>query len=216
MNRALWSAFALALLSVSAAHAEEAAAEKPAAEKPAAPVKAPAAKPAVPAAKPATPAPVAKPAPGTKTAGVPSPAKVPTAVKAPPAAKAPTSASAPTAAKAPVDPALAMPKPPVGPAAPVYCGSFTPIHFRLAALGKTADARALHAMDVINKFLGGSVGKFTTRPDGKNTRLLLNNELLAVITPQDAAVERARSAAELATRWTKVLTVAFNASKAQP
>jgi hypothetical protein len=103
--------------------------------------------------------------------------------------------------------------------APVYCGSFTPFHFRVNAAGKTAEARALAAMDVINKFLGGKVGKVTTKPDpkdAKSIRLLLNNEVVALITPQDAAAEKMKTPALLAAKWTKLLSTAFDASKAQP
>lgn len=103
--------------------------------------------------------------------------------------------------------------------APVYCGSFTPFHFRVNAAGKTAEARALAAMDVINKYLGGKAGKVTTKvdpKDKKSIRLLLNNEVVAIITPQDAAAEKVKSPALLARKWTKLLSEAFNASKAQP
>lgn len=129
-------------------------------------------------------------------------------------AKAPTKmASAKTA-----ETAETAPVSPSGPPAPVYCGSFTPLHFRVTALGKTPETRSLHAMDVINKFLGGKAGKFTTKPDAKSkgVQVLLNNEFLAVVTPQDAAAEKLKSPTELATKWVKALTVAFNASKAQP
>jgi hypothetical protein len=101
------------------------------------------------------------------------------------------------------------------PPAPVFCGSFTCFRFRVTAVGKAPGTRADFATDVINKFLGGAVGKFTVQPDGKNMRLLLNNELMAVITPADAAAEHQKTPALLAEKWKKVLTVAFDASKAQ-
>jgi len=102
---------------------------------------------------------------------------------------------------------------------PVYCGSFTPFQFKVSAAGKTADERANIAMDCINKFLGGKVGRVTTKPDPKDAssiRLLLNNELVALITPKDAAAERTKTVGDLAGKWMKMLTTAFNASKAQP
>ena len=100
-------------------------------------------------------------------------------------------------------------------AAPVYCGSFTPFSIRVAAEGKGPDARANQAMDVINKYLGGKAGQVTTRPDGKNVRLLLNNEMVAVVTPADASAEKQSSAAALANKWKAALARAFNESKAQ-
>ena len=100
--------------------------------------------------------------------------------------------------------------------APVYCATFTVFQFRAPAYGQQPEARSLYAMDVINKFLGGSVGKVTTRPAGKNVRLMLNNELVALVTPADATAEKAGSASALAAKWAKELSKAFNASKAQP
>jgi len=100
--------------------------------------------------------------------------------------------------------------------APVYCGTVTCFAFKVAAQGKTPDSRASAAMDVINKYLGGSVGKVTTKPAGKNIQLLLNNEVVALITPADAAAEKQKSVALLAARWSKVLASAFKATKAQP
>lgn len=104
---------------------------------------------------------------------------------------------------------------PAGPPSPVYCGSFTPFNFRVTAVGKDPSTRANQAMDVINKYLGGRMGKVTTQAAGKNVRLLLNNELLAVITPADAAVERQKTAGALAEKWAHILSTAFEASKAQ-
>jgi hypothetical protein len=99
--------------------------------------------------------------------------------------------------------------------APVYCGSFTPFAIRVAAEGKSPDARANQAMDVINKYLGGKVGQVATKADGKNYRLLLNGETVAVVTPADASAEKQPSAAALANRWRGALTKAFEESKAQ-
>ncbi|HTE19892.1 MAG TPA: hypothetical protein VK689_16125 [Armatimonadota bacterium] len=131
--------------------------------------------------------------------------------------KAPVKASAKAPAKAPIASAVAAPvKAPAAPPAPVFCGSFTCFMIRVPAEGMTAEARALHAMDTINKYLGGKAGKVTTKPAGKNIRLLLNNELLAVVTPADAAVEKQNSVAATAAKWSKQLSVAFNATKAQP
>ena len=98
---------------------------------------------------------------------------------------------------------------------PVYCGSFTPFQIRVAAAGKTADTRASQAMDVINKYLGGAIGKVAIKPEGKNYRLLLNGELVAVVTPADAAAEKLKSAALVAQKWSKSLSTAFEQSKAR-
>ncbi len=98
---------------------------------------------------------------------------------------------------------------------PVYCGSFTCFYFRVAAEGKEPEARAGAAMDVINKYLGGKVCKVTSKPAGKNIKLFLNNELIAVVTPEDAAAERQKKVATVAARWSRLLTEAFDASKAQ-
>ena len=100
--------------------------------------------------------------------------------------------------------------------APVYCATYTCFEFRAPASGQDAEARALHAMDVINKFLGGSIGKVSTKVSGKNIRLLLNNELVAIITPADAAAEKQKTPAALAAIWSRELSKAFEASKAQP
>jgi hypothetical protein len=99
--------------------------------------------------------------------------------------------------------------------APVYCGSVTCFHFRTAAHGQEPDARANQAMDIINKYLGGKVGKVTTKPAGKNVKLLLNGEVVATLTPADAAAEKQKSVAALAQKWTKVLSKAFDESKAR-
>ena len=138
-------------------------------------------------------------------------------VAAPGALRAQTPAKAPATptAKAASTPAPAV-KMPAAPPAPVFCGSFTCFMIRVPAEGKTAEARALHAMDIINKYLGGKAGKVTTKPAGKNIRLLLNNEVLAVVTPADAAVEKQKTVAATAAKWSKLLSVAFNATKAQP
>ena len=70
---------------------------------------------------------------------------------------------------------------------------------------------------MINKYLGGAVGKFTTKedPKTKNVRLLLNNELVAIVTPADAAAEKLKTPQLLAAKWAKLLSIAFEASKAQ-
>jgi len=99
---------------------------------------------------------------------------------------------------------------------PVYCATFTCFQFRVPAQGKDAQTRAAFATDVINKYLGGAVGKVATKADGKNVRLLLNNELVAVVTPADAAAEKQKSAAVVAAKWSRLLAQAFNASKARP
>jgi len=99
--------------------------------------------------------------------------------------------------------------------APVYCGSITCFQFRVAAVGKNPDTRANTAMDVINKYLGGKHGKVTTRPEGKNIRLMLNNELVAVVTAADAVAEKQKDAVALASKWQRMLSQAFEASKAQ-
>jgi hypothetical protein len=96
----------------------------------------------------------------------------------------------------------------------VYCGSVAVFRFRVAAEGKEPEARAVAAMDVLNKYLGGSVGKVGSRPAGKNVRLLLNGEVIATITPADAAAEKARNVNELAARWSRQLSAAFEATKA--
>lgn len=99
--------------------------------------------------------------------------------------------------------------------APVDCGSVTCFVFRVAAEGKAPDARAGFAMDIINKYLGGKVGKVTTKSAGKNVKLFLNNDFVAVVTPADAASEKQKSAVELAKRWAAKLSRAFEETKAQ-
>lgn len=98
---------------------------------------------------------------------------------------------------------------------PVYCGSFTCFYIRATAEGKDPGTRANEAMDVINKYLGGKVGKVTTKVAGKNIRLLLNNDLVALVTPADAEAEKQKKVELVAARWSKLLETAFNESKAQ-
>lgn len=100
-------------------------------------------------------------------------------------------------------------------AAPVYCGSFTPFQIRVPAEGKTPEARAGQATDVINKYLGGRTGQVTLRPAGKNVRLLLNGETVCVVTPADARAEKQPSVQALAQKWGRQLSRAFEESKAQ-
>ena len=112
--------------------------------------------------------------------------------------------------------ALAAGAVPAEPPAPVYCGTITCFYFRVPAGGKDNETRANDAMDTINKYLGGSVGKVTTKPSGKNIRLLLNNELVALVTPADAAAENQKSPAALAVKWSRSLSEAFETTKARP
>lgn len=97
----------------------------------------------------------------------------------------------------------------------VYCGSALCFRIRAAALGKDPETRASIALDVINKYLGGKFGKVTTKPDGKNVRLFLNNELVAIVTAADASAEKLKTPTLVANKWAKQLTVAFESSKAQ-
>lgn len=105
--------------------------------------------------------------------------------------------------------ALALPDP-----GDVYCGSVTVFRFRVPAEGKQPDARANAAMDVLNKYLGGKYGKVTTKPDGKNVRLLLNNDVVATLTPEDAKAEKEKNLQALARKWSSLLSKAFDATKA--
>lgn len=98
---------------------------------------------------------------------------------------------------------------------PVYCGSITCFYFRTTVAGKDPGTRANEAMDVINKYLGGKVGKVTTKPAGKNIKLFLNNDLVALVTPADAEAEKQKKVELVAARWSKLLAAAFNESKAQ-
>jgi hypothetical protein len=99
--------------------------------------------------------------------------------------------------------------------APVDCGSVTCFQIRVPAEGKQPDARAGEAMNVINKYLGGKVGKVTTKPAGKNVAILLNNERVVLVTPADADAEKQKTVAALAARWSALLTRAFESTKAQ-
>jgi hypothetical protein len=108
-----------------------------------------------------------------------------------------------------------VPPAPAPAVAEVDCGPMTCFSFRVALGPKSADTRASEAMDTINKYLGGKVGKVTTQVVGKNIKLLLNGEQVALITPADAAAEKEKSVAALAARWRKKLELAFEATKAQ-
>jgi hypothetical protein len=117
--------------------------------------------------------------------------------------------------------APAAPSGPVGAPAPgsgasaVDCGTVTCFWFRVGLGAKDADARSTEAMDTINKYLGGRVGKVTTLVAGKNIKLLLNGEQVALITPADAAAEKEKTVAAVAAKWRKKLEIAFEATKAQ-
>jgi hypothetical protein len=105
--------------------------------------------------------------------------------------------------------------PPVG----VWCGSQECFAFRVAAQGKTPDDRANAAMNTINKFLGGKTGRVSIRPLAPKSpvlKLMLNDEFLAHITPEDAVAEKQKTVQALADVWSKKLAAAFNASKAVP
>lgn len=117
------------------------------------------------------------------------------------------------AAEAPT-PTTPAPAPAAIPA-DVDCGPMTCFVFRIALGPKSADTRASEAMDTINKYLGGKVGKVTTQVAGKNIKLLLNGEQVALITPADATAEKEKTVAALAAKWRKKLELAFEATKAQ-
>ncbi len=110
---------------------------------------------------------------------------------------------------------LVVPVAAQAPPAEVYCGSLTCFRLRVSAEGKTPDARAGHAMDVINKYLGGAVGKVTAKPAAKSVRLFLNNEPVLLVTSADADAEKEKSAAALAAKWSRSLSQAFEATKAK-
>lgn len=97
----------------------------------------------------------------------------------------------------------------------VWCGSVNCFKFRVPAMGQSPESRCSRAMEAINKNLGGKFGKVVTRPAGKNVKLLLNNDVVAVITPQDAKADRFKTPAQLASKWQHILARAFDASKAQ-
>ena len=102
------------------------------------------------------------------------------------------------------------------PGSPVDCGPTTCFVLKVTVEGRTPDQRATEATNVINKYLGGNVGKVTTQPAGKSVKLLLNSELVTLVTPQDAAIEKEKTAAALAARWRQRLEAAFEETKAQP
>ena len=114
----------------------------------------------------------------------------------------------------------AKPSAPIGAPAPgtaaaVDCGPVTCFWFRVGLGAKDADARSSEAMETINKYLGGKVGKVTTVVAGKNIKLLLNGDQVALITPADAAAEKEKTVAALAAKWRRKLEIAFEATKAQ-
>ena len=91
----------------------------------------------------------------------------------------------------------------------VYCGSFTPMRFRVAAAGLPPQARADKAIDVINKYLGGKAPSITPKPEGKLIKLLIERDVVAVVTEADAKAEKAKNARALAERWAASLNKAF-------
>ncbi len=127
----------------------------------------------------------------------------------------PAAPSAPATGTGPAAPTPGAPAPAILPRAPVYCGTFTCFFFRTPLGIQSPEDRASYAMDVINKYLGGAVGKVTSEVRGKSIRVLLNGDLVAVVSPGDASVEKQKTVALLAAKWTKQLAEAFQASKAQ-
>lgn len=101
------------------------------------------------------------------------------------------------------------------PPAPVYCASFTPFQFRVSAHGKSPEQRANEAMNVINTFLAGKPPVVKTKPQGKDVKIIVINKAVAVVTPADAAAEKAKSPAALAAAWSSRLRSAFKQSCAQ-
>jgi len=99
--------------------------------------------------------------------------------------------------------------------AEVYCGSFTPIKFRVSAMGKAPQARADQAMDIINKYLGGKAPAVTTRAEKGNVKLMIQRDVVAVATPADAKAEKKASAAAVAKSWSTSLGKALKESCAQ-
>jgi hypothetical protein len=95
--------------------------------------------------------------------------------------------------------------------APVYCGSFTVFVVR----GPGCGPRASHAMDVINDYLGGRIGKVTLQTAGKNIRILLNGAQVVECSPADAVREGLPSVKSLAQNWSRSLDSAFQQTKAQ-
>ena len=106
---------------------------------------------------------------------------------------------------------LAAPK---APQAKVIIGSSTCFVIRDCAAGETPQQRADHITDVFNKYLGGSASTFAVKPSGKNAVILMNQDRLLVVTPQDAKTARAKNAVKLASWWKTTLAKAFDETKA--
>jgi hypothetical protein len=99
--------------------------------------------------------------------------------------------------------------------AEVYCGSFTPLKFRVAAAGKAPQDRANQAMDVINKYLGGKAPAVTTKPEKGSVKLMIQRDVVAVVTAADAKAEKQKSPTVLARNWSVSLARALKESCAQ-
>jgi hypothetical protein len=70
-------------------------------------------------------------------------------------------------------------------------------------------------MGVLNKYLGSKEGRFTTACRGKEVQILLNGEVMLVVTAADALQEKAKSISALAASWRSSLARAFLATRAQ-
>ncbi len=105
-------------------------------------------------------------------------------------------------------------KAPAAPKAKVIVGSMTCFAIKECAVGQTPQQRADHITDVFNKYLGGSSATFGVKPVGKNSVISMNKDPLLVVTPRDAKTEKAKSPAQLASRWKTVLAKAFDETKA--
>lgn len=104
---------------------------------------------------------------------------------------------------------LQTPQISAAPEAVVYCGSFPCVRLRSPAAGRTAEQRADWAMSLLNKYLGGRVGRFSIVPRGKDAQILLNGEVLLAVTSADARAVKSRDAMALARTWRVSLNTAF-------
>jgi len=101
------------------------------------------------------------------------------------------------------------------PGAAVYCGTMQCMTLKAEAHGQSPDQRAERAMNCLNKYLGGKIGKFSTKQVGTDVQILLNGEVLVAVTPADARQEKAKTVAALAAAWRTALTKAFAQTRAQ-
>jgi hypothetical protein len=79
----------------------------------------------------------------------------------------------------------------------------------------TVQERINHVQDLFPKYLGGPMGRITSKPWGDRVHLYLNGDFVLAVTPADAKGTGYKSAAQLAPVWAKALQRGFEEARVQ-